>query len=321
MKFVEFDIKNNIFLAPMAGITDLAFRTVCREHGAGMCYSEMISAKALVFQDKKTKELLKTNSQDTPLCVQLFGCEPDIIAEACRIISDMGFKMIDINSGCPTPKIVNNGDGSALMKNPKLLGEIIKKASLSTDVPITVKLRAGYTPDNINAVECAKTAEANGAKAVAVHGRTREQFYSGKADYSVIKAVKEAVKIPVIGNGDVFSPEDAEKLFNETGCDAIMVGRGSLGRPYLFNQINEYLKKGDFSDYSLDFKLSILKRQITLMVEYKNEHRAILEARKHLAWYLKGLKNSKIYRQMSNSVTTLDEVDKLCKSILESQVI
>ena len=319
MKFVDFDIKNKIFLAPMAGITDLAVRTVARKCGAGLCYSEMISAKGLVFQDKKTKDLLKTNEYDSPLIVQLFGCEPDIMAEAVKIINSMGFKMIDINSGCPTPKIVGNGDGSALMKNPKLLGDVISSAVKASDIPISVKIRAGYTYDSINAVECAKIIEGSGAKAIAVHGRTREQFYSGKADYEIIKKVKEAVKIPVIGNGDVFLPEDAKKLFDETGCDAILVGRGSLGRPYIFSQISDFLKNGIYEDYPLDYKLSLLKEQIELTVLYKGEHRAILEARKHLAWYLKGVKNSKIYRQMCNSVTTLSEVYNLCDLVKNTQ--
>jgi tRNA-dihydrouridine synthase B len=316
MKFVNFDIKNNIFLAPMAGITDLAFRTVCREHGAGLCYSEMISSRAMVFQDRKTRELLKTNKEDNPLVIQLFGCEPDIMGEASKLIEESGFKMIDINSGCPTPKIVNNGDGCALMKNPKLLGEIVKNVVNSVKIPVSVKIRTGYNSDSINAVECAKVAEANGASSITVHGRTREQFYSGKADYSIIRDVKNAVKIPVTGNGDIFSPEDALKLFSETGCDAVMVGRGSLGNPFIFNQINDLIEKGSYEDYPLDYKLSVLKRQVDLMVQYKNEHRAILEARKHLAWYLKGLKNSKVYRQMSNSVNTLEEVDNLCRLIL-----
>ena len=319
MKFVDFDIKNNIFLAPMAGITDLAVRTVSRKCGAGLCYSEMISAKALVFQDKKTKDLLKTNEYDSPLIVQLFGCEPDIMAQAVRIVKDMGFKMIDINSGCPTPKIVGNGDGSALMKNPKLLGEVVKAAVDASEIPVSVKIRSGYTTDSINAVECAKIIEQCGASAVAVHGRTREQFYSGKADYKIIKNVKDSVKIPVIGNGDIFAPEDAKKLFDETGCDAVLVGRGSLGKPYIFSQINDYLSTGKYENYSIDYKLELLKEQIELTVLYKGEHRAILEARKHLAWYLKGIKNSKIYRQMCNSVTTLSEVYSLCESVKNNQ--
>lgn len=318
MFFGDFDIKNNIFLAPMAGITDLAFRTISRDCGAGLCYSEMISSKGLVFQDKKTKEILKTNDYDSPLAVQLFGCDPQIMSEAAKKIEAMGFKMIDINSGCPTPKIVNNGDGSALMKNPQLLGTIVKEVTSRVKIPVTVKIRMGYTADSINAVECAKIIEESGAKAVAVHGRTREQFYSGKADYSIIRKVKEAVKIPVIGNGDIFSPEDAKKLFTETGCDAIMLGRGTLGKPYIFSQIKDYFEKGSYEDYTLEYKLSLLKKQIDLMVEYKGERRAILEARKHLAWYLKGMKNSKVFRLMANSVSSLEEVDNMCKLILDA---
>lgn len=322
MKFVNFDIKKRVFLAPMAGITDLAFRTITRECGASLCYSEMISAKALVFSDKKTRDLLKTNEYDTPLIVQLFGSEPYIISEAVKIIADMGFEMIDINSGCPTPKIVNNGDGSALMKNPSLLGKVTEAAVKATSLPVSVKIRTGYTSDSINAVECAKIIEDSGASAIGIHGRTREQFYSGTANYEIIKEVKNTVKIPVIGNGDIFCPEDAERLFNETGCDAVMVGRGSLGRPYIFNQINDYLETKTYKeDYPINFKLSLLKKQVQLMVEYKNEHRAVLEARKHLAWYLKGLKNSKVYRQMSNSVNSLEEINNLCNLIEHQTVI
>ena len=209
MIFVDFDIKNNFFLAPMAGITDLAFRTLCRECGAGLCYTEMVSAKALHYNDKKTYSLLKTSSQDTPLVVQIFGSEPEIIAEAVKKIADMGYKMVDINCGCPAPKITSNGEGSSLMKSPLLIGEIVTKAVKASDIPISIKIRAGYDKESINAVECAKIAEECGASAVTVHGRTRDEFYSGTSDWNIIKHVKENVSIPVIGNGDITYPESA----------------------------------------------------------------------------------------------------------------
>jgi len=316
MNFVDFDIKNGVFLAPMAGITDLAFRTVARDCGAGLCYSEMISAKGLVFQDKKTKELLKTNSYDEPLSVQLFGCEPDIVGEAAKKIKAMGFKMIDINSGCPTPKIVNNGDGSALMKDPKLLGKVVEKTVLSVDIPVTVKIRTGYTKDCINAIECAKIIEASGAKAIAIHGRTREQFYSGKADYSIIKSVKEAVKIPVIGNGDIFSALDAENMLKETQVDEIMVGRGCLGNPFLFREIDHYFKTGELlSVATAEERIEVCKKHLMLAVEIKGEKRGILESRKHLAWYLKTIKGAAKIRNALFTSADIDEVIKMIDSL------
>ena len=319
MKFVNFDIKNRIFLAPMAGITDLSVRTVARDWGASFCYSEMISAKGLYFKDKKTKELLLTNDYDSPLAVQIFGNDPYIMSEGVKVIADMGFKMIDINAGCPAPKIVNNNEGSALMKNPKLLGEIVEACVKASDLPVSVKIRTGFTSSTINAVECAKIIEDAGAKAIAVHGKTREQFYSGDADYSVIRNVKENVKIPVIGNGEVHTPKDCEKLFKESLCDFVLIGRGMLGNPFIFSQINDYFEKGSYiKDYGINTKMDTLIKQTELTVKYKGEHRAILEARKHIAWYLKGVKNSKTFRLMANTVNSIEDVYNLVKEVKET---
>ncbi|MBE7021575.1 MAG: tRNA dihydrouridine synthase DusB [Ruminococcaceae bacterium] len=316
MKFVNFDIENRVYLAPMAGITDLAFRTVCRHYGADLCYSEMISAKGLYYKDKKTKALLLTNSYDVPLIVQIFGNDPYIISEGVKIVADMGFKMIDINSGCPAPKIVNNNEGSALMKNPKLLGEITEAAVRASSLPVSVKIRTGYTKDSINAVECAKIIEESGASAITVHGKTREQFYSGEADYTVIKSVKDTVKIPVIANGEIHTPEECERVLSLTGCDFAMVGRAALGNPFIFEQMKDYFKTGTFKkSYSIEERLDTLLKQASHTVEYKGEHRAVLEARKHIAWYLKGIKNSKNYRMRANTVESMDEIQNLCESV------
>ena len=313
MKFVNFDIKNNIFLAPMAGITDLAFRTVSRKFGASLCYSEMISAKGLYYKDQKTKDLLMTNTYDSPLIVQLFGNDPYIISEGVKAVADMGFKMIDLNCGCPAPKIVNNNEGSALMKDPQLIGKIVESAVKASHLPVSVKIRTGFTKDTINAVECAKIIENSGASAVAVHGKTREQFYSGDADYNIIREVKEAVSIPVSGNGEVYTPYDCERLLKESGCDYVLIGRGALGNPFIFEQISDYFEKGEFiKDYDVSKRMDALLYQTELTVKYKGEHRAILEARKHIAWYLKGVKNSKNFRLMANNVKSLEEVYALC---------
>ncbi len=316
MKFVNFDIENKVFLAPMAGITDLAFRTVCRDYGASLCYSEMISAKGLYFKDKKTKDLLLTNSYDSPLIVQIFGNDPHIISEGVKIVADMGFKMIDINSGCPAPKIVNNNEGSALMKNPTLLGKITEAAVKATHLPVSVKIRSGFTANSINAVECAKIIENSGASAITVHGKTREQFYSGDADYEIIKAVKEMVKIPVIANGEIHNPEDCDKVLKATGCDFAMVGRSALGNPFIFEQMKDYFTKGTYKEnYSVEERLNTLLKQAALTTEYKGEYRAVLEARKHIAWYLKGIKNSKNYRMRANTVGSMEEIKNLCDEI------
>lgn len=315
VEFCSLKLKNNIFLAPMAGITDLAFRTVCREMGAGFCYSEMISAKALTYNDKKTYTLLKTSEADSPLGIQLFGSEPDIMANAAEIIEKEGFPLIDINSGCPAPKIYNNGEGSALMKNPGLLYDIVKSVVKRVNIPVTVKIRRGIDEGNESAVICAKACEDAGASAITVHGRYREQYYSGCSEPSVIKSVKDAVKIPVVANGDVTSPEEAENLMKITGCDFVMVGRGSLGAPYIFKQINDYFEYGKYENYSRNSALDIMVKQIRLACENKGELIAVKEARKHILWYLKGIRNAKALKNEATKVNTFEDVLNFKNSI------
>ena len=242
MKIGGIETENNIFLAPMAGVTDKPFRRICKKYGAGMVYSEMISAKALHYKDKKTHELMSLAADEHPCAVQIFGSEPEIMAEAAENVFLSGADVLDINMGCPTPKIVNNGDGSALMKNTELIGKIVKAVSGVSKLPVTVKIRKGWDDESVNAVDAAKIAEENGAAAIAVHGRTRKAFYSGKADWDIIKEVKNAVNIPVIGNGDIRSAYDAKNMFDYTGCDAVMIGRGAQGNPFIFRQICELMK-------------------------------------------------------------------------------
>ena len=245
MKIGNLELENNVFLAPMAGVTDLPFRILCKEMGCGLVYSEMVSAKGILYDNKNTTELLEIDSKERPVAVQLFGSDPEILGAMAKKIEPYSIDIIDVNMGCPAPKIVKNGEGSCLMKTPELVGEIVKSLVESQKKPVTIKFRKGFDDEHINAVEIAKIAEANGAAAVAVHGRTREQYYSGKADWDIIKQVKAAVNIPVIGNGDVFTPQDAKNLLEYTGCDAIMVGRGAQGNPWIFQRILHYLKTGE----------------------------------------------------------------------------
>ena len=282
------------FLAPMAGVTDITFRRICKSYGASMVYSEMVSAKALHYNDKKTAGLMKISDTERPCAVQLFGSEPEIIAEAIpKVIAEANPELIDINMGCPTPKIVNNGDGSALMKNPALIGEIMRAATDVSPVPVTAKIRKGWDETNINAVEIAKILEANGAAAIAVHGRTREQFYSGKADWDIIKSVKAAVKIPVIGNGDIFTAADAKNMLDYTDCDAVMIGRGAQGNPFIFTQINELLTMGEvMTAPSFEDRVQQAAEHLKSLVDTRGEYVGVREARKHIAWYIKGLPNA-----------------------------
>ena len=283
-------IENNVFLAPMAGITDKPFREICRRFGAGMVYSEMISAKGLYYNDKKTASLMDMTGEK-PCAIQIFGSEPEIMAEIIPKVMEFKPDIIDINMGCPAPKIVNNGDGSALMKMPELMGKIMRAVTDASPVPVTAKIRKGWDEDN--SLLCAKILEDNGASAVAVHGRTREEFYGGKADWGVITRIKQELKIPVIGNGDIFSGEDAIRMFEQTGCDGVMVARGAQGNPWLFKEINELIKTGEVKTAPQpQERLRVALEHISRLIEDKGESRGIKEARKHLAWYIKGLKGA-----------------------------
>lgn len=303
------ELKNNVILAPMAGVTDLPFRVLCKEQGAGLLCMEMVSAKAIYYGSKNTEELMKISPAEMPVSLQLFGSDADIMADMAKKIEEKPFAVLDINMGCPVPKVVNNGEGSALMKNPKLAEEIITKMVKAVKKPVTVKIRKGFDEAHLNAVEMAKIAEASGAAAVAVHGRTREQYYAGKADWDCIRAVKEAVKIPVIGNGDVTDALSAERLLKETGCDGVMVGRAAQGNPFIFREITEYLETGVIPPKSTPAEVrATIERHARMQMEEKGEYTGVREMRKHLSWYTVGYPNSAKYRQMINSMETMEEL-------------
>ena len=300
-------------LAPMAGVTDLAFRTICRELGAGYTVTEMVSAKALCYQDKKSLPLLELGEGEHPCAAQIFGSDEVCMEEAAAIAGEVsGADIIDVNMGCPVPKIVNNGEGSALMKDPKLAEQILTAMVKKLHKPVTVKFRKGFNDSNINAVEFAKMAESCGVAAVAVHGRTREQYYSGKADWDIIRQVKEAVSIPVWGNGDVFTPEDAKRMKEETGCDGIMVARGAKGNPWLFKRILHYLETGELLPPPTAEEVKrMIVRHGTLQTEFRGEEIAMRELRKHVAWYTAGFPHSSALRNDINQVETLEELERL----------
>ncbi len=301
--------KNNIFLAPMAGVTDMPFRILCREHGAGLVYTEMISAKGMHYSSEKTLKIAEINHEEKPCVIQIFGSEPHIMAEIAKQLSDSDASIIDINMGCPTPKITKNGEGSALMKDPLLAGRIIESVVRATQKPVTVKIRKGWDDDSINAVEIGRIAEQSGALAVTLHGRTRQQFYSGKADWDIIRELKQALSIPVIGNGDIFEPEDARRMFNETGCDAVMVGRGARGNPWIFERTVHYLKTGEsILEPSFEEKINTIIRHMNMLIDITDERSGVLEMRKHVAWYLKGMRNSTYVKDMIFKLTNKEDI-------------
>lgn len=316
MQIGNVNLKNNVFLAPMAGVSDLSFRRICAEYGAGLVYSEMVSSKALFYGDKKTKHLLTSSNDEKPLAVQIFGSDPVVMAKTAYLALETGAEILDINMGCPAPKIVNNGDGSALMKNPKLIGEITREVVGAVNVPVTCKIRSGF--EDINALEVAKIIEANGASAIAVHPRTRKMYYSGNADWSIIKEIKENVAIPVIGNGDIFKPDDAKRMLEYTGCDGVMIARGAQGNPFIFRQTLQLLEEGTVTyQPTAEEKLSVMKKHIAYMADDKGEYIAVLEARKHMAWYLKGVRNSAEMRRLVNTATSIEGLWSIIENIAE----
>ncbi len=310
------DIKEKtVALAPLAGVSDKTMRTLCIEYGAQLCVTEMISAKAVCYGDKKTLELADIGDAERPCSLQLFGSEPDIMAKAAEKMLVFSPAAIDINMGCPVGKIVKNGEGSALMKNPALAAEIVKAVKRAVDIPVTVKFRSGFDKEHINAVDFAKVLCEAGADMLCIHGRTREQMYSGKADRSIMAAVKAASSVPVLANGDVFSPEDAKSILEETGCDGVMVARGALGAPYIFSQIKEYLATGEYKIPSEQEKLMLAMRHIRMLVAHKGKHIGIMEARKHLAWYIKGMNGCAKARDEINRATSIAQFEQILNNI------
>ena len=316
LKIGEVVLKNNLILAPMAGVTDLPFRLLCKEQGAGLVCMEMVSAKAIYYRNRNTEALLSIDDRERPVSLQLFGSDADIISEMAKRVEERPFSILDLNMGCPVPKVAGNGEGSALMKNPALVEEIVKKTVKAIKKPVTVKIRKGFDADHVNAVEIARIAEASGAAAVAVHGRTREQYYQGKADWDIIRQVKEAVRIPVIGNGDVISAESAEAMLQETGCDGIMIGRGAQGNPWIFRQILHWMETGEKKAApSLTEVKTMILRHARLLVEYKGSYTGIREMRKHVAWYTSGFPHSARLRARVNEVESLEELEDLIQEL------
>ncbi len=314
-------LKSHAVLAPMAGVSDRAYRELCVRFGAAYCVSEMVSSKALSFNSKKSEELMEISDLERPCGIQIFGDDPKCMADAAKHALENKPDIIDINMGCPAPKISSNGSGSALMKNPRLCGEIVKAVTAVTDIPITVKIRKGWDDDSVNAVEVAKICESAGAAAITVHGRTRQQYYKPPVDYDIIKAVRESVSVPVIANGDIDSAEKAKEVMDITGCDLVMIGRATLGNPWIFSQINAYLENPNVKIHTPDLeeRLGVMIEHIGKMVEYKGEHMAMLQARKLVVGYFKGMKGAAALRNEAGKIKTLDDLYELRQKALSLQ--
>lgn len=317
MKIGNLTIEHPYVLAPMAGVTDLPFRLLCKEQGAGLLCMEMVSAKALQYENRNTQELLKIHPKEYPVSLQLFGSDPEVISEQAKRIEDLPFQILDINMGCPVPKVVKNGEGSALMKQPKLVYEIVSKTVKAIEKPVTVKIRKGFDDSSINAVGIAKIIEEAGAAAVAVHGRTREQYYSGTADWDIIAQVKAAVHIPVIGNGDVTSPQKAAAMMEQTGCDGVMIGRGAQGNPWIFRELKYYDETGKILPRPTNAEIrDMMLKHAELQIKYKGEYQGIRQMRSHVAWYTKGMAGSAKLRDAINQVESYDEL----KALVEAKI-
>jgi nifR3 family TIM-barrel protein len=316
IKIGNIQFKSKLFLAPMAGVTDAPFRTICSEYGYGLAYTEMISAKALMYKDKKTIGLMAKAEEEPEPAVQIFGSDCEAIKYAADFLSSTNTPLIDINMGCPAPKIVRNGEGSALMKDIETAQRVIRAAVENTDKPITVKIRSGWNKNSINAVEFALMAQECGVKAVSVHPRTRDMYYSGKADWSVIKDVKENLEIPVIGGGDIFHAEDALEMMETAGCDAVMVARGAMGNPWIFRSYNNLLGGKPIPAIDIEERIDTIRKHFELMIKYKGEHIAVLEMRKHAAWYMKGVPGSSEFKRQVNACKSIKQLEELLEHFL-----
>lgn len=322
IKIGNITVDGNIALGPMAGVTDLPFRVLCKEQGADLIYTEMVSAKGIYYNNKNTESLLEIREDERPVALQLFGSDPEIMGSMAAKIEHRNFDILDINMGCPVPKVVNNGEGSAMLKTPELAGEVVNSIARSIKKPVSVKFRIGFDDVDGNIVDFAKRMEASGASMIAVHGRTRAQYYSGKANWDVIKQIKKAVSIPVIGNGDIFTPQDAKAMFEQTECDGIMVARGVRGNPWLFKQIKAYLENGEvIPKPSCEELVEMVLRHGRLQVEWKGEYIGIREMRKHVAWYTTGYKNSAKLRGSVNEINTYEDLEKVMYTFLEMNQI